>query len=564
MRRLVIMASAAAVSNAAGQTVSFTLAAKSDRTYPTLPAGATITSFDPYPAIGADGAAAFGGVLSSSNQSRAFMSTSQGPVVRASGGDPAPGGGAFIGFLSLVPLSAGRLAFTGDAGPPRAGCYSSTSAGVVAEVLVGQALPGIPPGSAFSMLGLDTMAHTERGLFFLGGFAPNPQTPVDTGLWAERDAQPILVARTGAQAPGLPAGTLFPSYAFSQVQMALTDDGRIMFDGNLPTSTGRGIWAGAPDDPQLVVAPGLPVPWGIPGNNAFVWALNPMMNGSGEVAFVGAIQDASNAAEHPRFEGVWLWHGGALENIALAGQPAPGTGARFSQFFGSVENSVALGDHDWIALGARLAGPGVVRGVNDLGLWVGRPGSLRLAIRTGDTAPGYPAGTTLQYLSYPFTVNGHGQMLFHARTSASTGNEGLFYVPPYGATQRVLHGTQAITPPGSGPLTVSQFSEHFAEAGAGRPAWINDAGQFVVWASFTSGGVGAGSGIVVGSLPDPCYGNCDHSTVAPVLNIADFVCFQGEFAAGDTAANCDGSTGSPVLTVNDFVCFMGAFAAGCP
>lgn len=62
----------------------------------------------------------------------------------------------------------------------------------------------------------------------------------------------------------------------------------------------------------------------------------------------------------------------------------------------------------------------------------------------------------------------------------------------------------------------------------------------------------------------PCYANCDHSTMAPVLNVNDFICFQSRFAAGDSYANCDGSTTPPVLNVNDFVCFQARFAAGCP
>jgi hypothetical protein len=61
-----------------------------------------------------------------------------------------------------------------------------------------------------------------------------------------------------------------------------------------------------------------------------------------------------------------------------------------------------------------------------------------------------------------------------------------------------------------------------------------------------------------------CYANCDGSTVQPILNVNDFVCFQTKYAAGDTYANCDGSTVPPVLNVNDFVCFQTRYAAGCP
>ena len=67
-----------------------------------------------------------------------------------------------------------------------------------------------------------------------------------------------------------------------------------------------------------------------------------------------------------------------------------------------------------------------------------------------------------------------------------------------------------------------------------------------------------------GTLETSCYGNCDGSTIAPVLNVNDFICFQQRFAAGSALANCDGSTTQPVLNVNDFICFQQKFAAGCP
>jgi hypothetical protein len=67
-----------------------------------------------------------------------------------------------------------------------------------------------------------------------------------------------------------------------------------------------------------------------------------------------------------------------------------------------------------------------------------------------------------------------------------------------------------------------------------------------------------------GALPSSCYANCDGSTATPTLNVQDFSCFLGKFAAGDPYANCDGSTAAPTLNVQDFSCFLGKFAAGCP
>jgi hypothetical protein len=70
-----------------------------------------------------------------------------------------------------------------------------------------------------------------------------------------------------------------------------------------------------------------------------------------------------------------------------------------------------------------------------------------------------------------------------------------------------------------------------------------------------------------------CYANCDNSTVEPILNVEDFVCFIDRFAEGLALthtqqlthyANCDNSTTQPVLNVEDFICFINEFANGCP
>ncbi|MEX2219154.1 MAG: hypothetical protein WD749_10400 [Phycisphaerales bacterium] len=61
-----------------------------------------------------------------------------------------------------------------------------------------------------------------------------------------------------------------------------------------------------------------------------------------------------------------------------------------------------------------------------------------------------------------------------------------------------------------------------------------------------------------------CYPNCDSSTTAPLLNVADFGCFLSRYAAGHAYANCDASTQPPVLNVADFGCFLQRYAAGCP
>jgi hypothetical protein len=69
-----------------------------------------------------------------------------------------------------------------------------------------------------------------------------------------------------------------------------------------------------------------------------------------------------------------------------------------------------------------------------------------------------------------------------------------------------------------------------------------------------------------------CYANCDGSTVAPLLNPGDFICFLNSFRAAQSLpaaqqqssyANCDGSSVAPVLNPGDFTCFLSRFQGGC-
>jgi probable HAF family extracellular repeat protein len=85
----------------------------------------------------------------------------------------------------------------------------------------------------------------------------------------------------------------------------------------------------------------------------------------------------------------------------------------------------------------------------------------------------------------------------------------------------------------------------------------------VIAGTGTHGGSGTHGWVV--TLPPPaCYANCDLSSAAPVLNVADFSCFLQRYAAADAYANCDASTTAPTLNVADFSCFLTKYAAGCP
>ncbi len=68
-------------------------------------------------------------------------------------------------------------------------------------------------------------------------------------------------------------------------------------------------------------------------------------------------------------------------------------------------------------------------------------------------------------------------------------------------------------------------------------------------------------------IPDECdcYANCNgdynQKTMTPILNIADFGCFQTKFALQHPYADCNGDT---LFNLADFGCFQTKFALGCP
>jgi hypothetical protein len=122
-----------------------------------------------------------------------------------------------------------------------------------------------------------------------------------------------------------------------------------------------------------------------------------------------------------------------------------------------------------------------------------------------------------------------------------------------GVSWSTLNG--GLTGGGNGPIG---YALAVYDAGSGPGLYVG--GNFAA-----AGGVPA-SNIARWGLPE-CPANCDGSRNASncaTLDVSDFICFLGRFAAHDQRANCDTSSTGPVLNVNDFVCFQSKFAAGCP
>jgi hypothetical protein len=94
--------------------------------------------------------------------------------------------------------------------------------------------------------------------------------------------------------------------------------------------------------------------------------------------------------------------------------------------------------------------------------------------------------------------------------------------------------------------------QYGSEPGTGHPYYIPVPAMSYLWSS------------VQIPIEGGCYPNCDNSSIAPILNVSDFICFINSFAAQSPYANCDGSTAWPYLSVADFTCFTNRYAVGCP
>jgi hypothetical protein len=159
---------------------------------------------------------------------------------------------------------------------------------------------------------------------------------------------------------------------------------------------------------------------------------------------------------------------------------------------------------------------------------------------------GVGSGVNDRILSMAVFDDGSGPALYAGGEFADAGGASALNIASWNGQRWLPLGDGA----DAGVYTLAVFDD-----GSGQALWAG--GEFN-----SAGGVGSHLARWVGC--PTCYANCDRSTAPPVLNVADFVCFQSEFAAGDPRANCDGSTGPPTLNVADFVCFLSRFAAGCP
>jgi hypothetical protein len=235
----------------------------------------------------------------------------------------------FTGFLGDPLLNgAGEVAFVGDLsrtsdGLPNEGVFKESDG-----ILTAVALPGDPvlgtsaTFRAFRFLVMNEAGDTAFWVDFTMIFEPKG---VVKAVVKESGGTLTAVALQGDPAPGTGGTFSFPLTSGGPV---INGAGDTAFIASIdPVSTvGRGVFKESGGTLTAVALQGDPV---LGTNDRFGQSLTgAVINGAGEVAFVGSFVGA------PDEQGIFKESGGTLTAVALPGDPAPGTSTTFRNFVG--------------------------------------------------------------------------------------------------------------------------------------------------------------------------------------------------------------------------------------
>src|SRR4051812_9455338 len=253
---------------------------------------------------------------------------------------------------------------------------------ITPAVLSGDSAPG---GGTFSSIDKHEFIFNKSGQLLF----PGNVNGSGSGLFLYNGADQQLVARTGMQAAGMPAGTSYTNFA----ELSLATSGQVAFTGY--SSQGEAIWAGPVNGLQLVAKGGGVVPG---SNLTFGSGFGHVsINSAGQVAFN---QGDSNLTGKNR--AVWSGMPGAIGLVAADGQPAPGTGSTFFDVA-----SMDLSETGEVVFYA-LSNPFTFDTEIHTGIWAGRPGSLERVAADGVEAPG-TGGLKWDYGGFhPPSINASG------------------------------------------------------------------------------------------------------------------------------------------------------------
>ncbi len=420
-------------------------------------------------------------------------------------------------FLARFQDSGGSLMPFSD----KAFFYGSSRATLKLVVQGGDQAPGLPAGillrtttGSSSSLGSSPRLSPDGRLFWGSSLYDGGMTVTaanGTALFGGLFGAQTELVRQGDVAVGTGGATYAQTFGSpSQQSTGINRHGYIYFTGTLVTGTGvpavttttgmnnqAGLWAGLPNALELVARKSDPVS-GLGGAVAIDTSSSigfvTQMNNSNQLLWDVKLSQTqgSPAATPANDQALMVFTPGAgSQKLMREGDIAPGTFNPISMTSATF-NSIAVTD-GWTPgqssncfnrngetlFSSELRGGDVVAGVNDRALFKGGVGTLALAQRRGDPAPGTD-GVFSNWNVFSLILNSFGQIccqgILEGGTTTTANDTGVWAGTP-GALTLVLREGDIV--PGTGGSIAGGLS--------GTSIYFNDQGQVLFNVSLTGG-----------------------------------------------------------------------------
>ena len=358
----------------------------------------------------------------------------------------------------------------------------------------------IPALNNSGQLAFATGLENSSGTIINGAFAE----------WTTAGGQVIPIAQTGAQVPGMPAGTTFGGLNPPGLSQSRT----VVFDGTTTMGTMRatGIFEWSGGTVQTLALSGQQAPSAAPGvtfslvqfrqipGAALQGPINVHVNSAGEAPFFAQLSGPGVTSQNN--QGVYVAGSGLAAPLLVArdGDQAPGlaNGTVFTNFVNS-----GVDDTGRVAVLAGYNAPG-----GGEGIWLGQPGNLHLLVHDGQSiADGTGSPLVVSNLQTQIVTNALGEIVFQLHDSsiiASNVLGQLVVIARPGDSFQVAPGDFRTV----ASLTVlavcndNFFPNIFGYNYSGGATPINDLGQIVFEAQFTDGSYGVFTSNAV-AVPEP-------------------------------------------------------------
>jgi hypothetical protein len=386
--------------------------------------------------------------------------------------------------------------------------------------------PGVP-GATFQYAPRYAAINQRGEVAFDALMSAAPSPPY--GVWAGPPTSLRLIARGGAQAPGLPQGLVFrhsgDGTPFSPPQ--INEQGQVLFVAGAAAGPNQpetqGFWLADPNGPlRLVVASGDPAPGLAPGT-VFRFLGPTHLTDTGEVVFTASVQRGDR--EH---EGVFIGRPGLLRAAALPGQTIKmpdGTRGTFNV----IGSPIGFNSQGAFVAAAHI-GPGPESPWSGWALIAGEAGALRVVAELGAPAAGSAPGTTYDYIPsfdplYQPQLGADGRFAVRIQLRHADGRraDAVFASGRDGILRLVAEEGQPVQVEcGLTRFPAQVYSSHYAveiPTGAGRRRSMSDSGRLCLYMWFGSYG-----GVVAADVDRAwCDADFDCDGVVSPLDVAAFL-----------------------------------------